>query len=163
MVAYKLGYVIDDNGVRDPKPINNVTEERGGLRQCELHEWFCLDPLGVFVHCDEQVGETLGCLLEVPDQVQPLDHEGPGDGDSLQGMCLHVRLSCIILATLTSSNDLLGVCNGGRPVETLPEGLPNQGSGVAYCPHVFACMSTSRCRPSSTRMHLCLIPETLFL
>lgn len=70
MVAYKLGSVIDDNGVRDPKPINNVMEERGGLRQCELHEWFCLDPLGEFVHDKEEMGEALGRLLEWPQPSQ---------------------------------------------------------------------------------------------
>jgi hypothetical protein len=67
------------------------------------------------------VGEAPRRLLEGPDQIQPLDSEGTSDGDGLQVLHWHVCLLCILLAALASSNDLLGVCNGGWPVETVAE------------------------------------------
>jgi hypothetical protein len=45
-----------------------------------------------------------------------------------------VCLPCVVLAALTSPDDLLDVCHGGWPLEVVPEGLPDEGSGGRVVP-----------------------------
>jgi hypothetical protein len=72
-------------------------------------------------------------------------------------------LSHVVLAALTSLNDLLGVGHGCGPIEALPERLADEGVWVAWCSHVPPCTSLSIYLPSSNVMHLCLMAEALFL
>lgn len=46
----ELSSVVGDDGVRHPKPINDVSEERSGLCRSDLGDGLCLDPFGELVH-----------------------------------------------------------------------------------------------------------------
>ena len=67
-------------------------------------------------------------LLKRPNQIEPLDHEGPRDGDHLECLGLEVSLSSVVLAPFAGAYDLLGVGYCSGPVEALSECIPNQGS-----------------------------------
>ena len=74
------------------------------------------------------MGVTPGCLLERPNQIEPLDHEGPCDGDHLECLGREVSLSSVVLAPFAGAYDLLGIGYYSGPVEALSECIPNQGS-----------------------------------
>ena len=69
-----------------------------------------------------------GSLLEFPDHVEAPDYERPGDGDRLERLGGQVTLLGIVLAALARLDEVLGVGEGGRPVEAMPEGLSHEGS-----------------------------------
>jgi hypothetical protein len=58
--AGKLGAIVGDDEVRHSKPVDDVRKEGHGLFCPELRDWACLDPLGEFVHDDQQVGVAPG-------------------------------------------------------------------------------------------------------
>lgn len=65
----KLGSIVGDDGVGHPKMVDDVAEESGGLRRCELGNWSGLDPFGELIHHHKQVGAAARCFLDGPDQV----------------------------------------------------------------------------------------------
>jgi hypothetical protein len=69
-----------------------------------------------------------GCLLQGTDKVQTPHGKRPGDGYCLQGLSGQVRLSCVELTPLAGAYNPSGVGHRGRPVETLLEGVPHEGS-----------------------------------
>ena len=74
------------------------------------------------------MGVAPECLLERPNQIEPLDHEGPHDGDHLECLGREVSLPSIVLASFTGAYDLLSIGYCSRLVEALSECVPNQGS-----------------------------------
>ena len=74
------------------------------------------------------MGVDLGRLFERPNQIEPLDHEGPCDGDHLECLGWEVSLPSEVLAPFAGAYNLLsvGYCSG--PVEALSECVPNKGS-----------------------------------
>ena len=67
------------------------------------------------------------CLFEGTHKVEHPNGEWPSNWDHLQGMCGLVRLLGVELTPMACSDQALGVPNGGRPIEALTEGVPNQG------------------------------------
>ena len=65
----ELGAVVGDDGVRDPKAMDDVYEESHHLLSLDVGEGSDLDPLGEFVYGDQQVREAPGCLLQGTDEV----------------------------------------------------------------------------------------------
>ena len=74
------------------------------------------------------MGVALGRLFERPNQVEPLDHKGPHDGDHLECLGQEVNLSSVVLTPFAGAYDLLGVGYCSGPVEALSECVSNQGS-----------------------------------
>ena len=74
------------------------------------------------------MGEALGRLFEWPNQVEPLDHEGPRDGDHLERLGWKVNLPSIVLTPFIGAYNLLDVGHCGGLVEALLECVPYQGS-----------------------------------
>jgi hypothetical protein len=74
------------------------------------------------------VREAPGCLLQGTDEVQTPHNKRPSDGYCLQGLSGQVRLSCVELTPLAGAYNPSGVGHRSRPVETLSEGVPNEGS-----------------------------------
>jgi hypothetical protein len=68
--AGKLGAIVGDNGVRHSKPMDDVREKGHGLFGPEVCDRACLDPLGEFVHDNQQVGVAPGRLSQGSDDVQ---------------------------------------------------------------------------------------------
>ena len=68
-----------------------------------------------------------GRLFEWPNQVEPLDHEGPRDGDHLERLGWEVSLLSVVLTSFAGAYNLLGIGYCGGPVEALSECIPNQG------------------------------------
>jgi hypothetical protein len=58
-------------------------------------------------------------LLERSNQIKPLDHEWPCDGDRLEHLGRQMGLMSIVLTPLTGAHNLLGVGHDGEPVEAL--------------------------------------------
>ena len=77
------------------------------------------DPFCKLVYGDKQVGEAPRRLFERPNQVKPLDHEGPRDGDHLECLGQEVSLSSVVLTPFVGAHNLLGVSYCGQPVEAL--------------------------------------------
>ena len=72
------------------------------------------------------MGVALGCLLERPNQIEPLDLEGPCDGDHLECLGREVSLPSVVLTPFAGAYNLLGVGYYGGPVEALLEWISNQ-------------------------------------
>jgi hypothetical protein len=64
-----LGAVVGDDRIRHPKPVDDVSEEGHGLLYPEVCDWARLDPLGEFIHGDQQVGVAPGRLSQGIDDV----------------------------------------------------------------------------------------------
>jgi hypothetical protein len=74
------------------------------------------------------VREAPGGLLQGTDEVHTQHSKRPGDGYCSQGLSGQVRLPCIELTPLAGAYNSSGVDHRGWPVETLSEGVPNEGS-----------------------------------
>ena len=73
------------------------------------------------------MGEASGRLFEWSNQVEPLDREGPRDGNHLECLGREVSLPSVVLTPFTGAYDLLGVGYRGGPIEALSECISNQG------------------------------------
>jgi hypothetical protein len=78
--ADELGAVVGDDGVRDPKAMDDVGEECHRLFGPDAVQGSVLDPLGEFVDGDQQVRVAPVCLLQGTDEVQSPYGKRPGDG-----------------------------------------------------------------------------------
>ena len=76
------------------------------------------DPLGEFVDCYEQMGETTRASLEGPNHIQSLDYKRLDKWNSLQGRCGLVGHVGVELATCALVNYIFRhlICTG--PVES---------------------------------------------
>ena len=84
----------------------------------------------------------MGSPFKGSNHVEPPDHEGPGNGDCLEGGGCHVALVCKKLATDAALDQVLCIYSGRRPIKTCTEGLAYKGpgcsvvaveSGVIFC------------------------------
>ena len=80
----ELRAVVRDNGVWDSKTMDDVKEEQHGLLGLDHGDWSNLYPLCKLVYGDKQVGVAPGRFFERSNQIKPLDHEQPCDGDRLE-------------------------------------------------------------------------------
>src|SRR5688572_33196951 len=101
----ELGAVVGDDGVRDPKAMDDVGEERHRLLGPDAVQRSDLDPLGEFADGDQQVRVAPGRLLQGTDEVQTPYGEGPGDGYRLQSLSGQVGLLRIELAPFTGADN----------------------------------------------------------
>jgi hypothetical protein len=74
------------------------------------------------------VREAPGCFLQGTDEVQTPHGKRPGDGYCLQGLSGQMHLSRVELTPLAGAYNPSSVGHRGRPVETLSEGVPHEGS-----------------------------------
>ena len=63
--------VVDDDGIWDSEPVDDIRKEQHCLLGFDLGDWTSLDPFGEFVDGYEQMGIAPGCLLQRPNLVQP--------------------------------------------------------------------------------------------
>ena len=105
--------------------MDDVEEEQHGLLGFDHGDRPSLYPLRKFVYGDKQVGVAPERLFERPNQIEPLDHEGPRDGDHLECLGREVSLPSIVLAPFVGAYDLLDVSYYSGPVEALSECIPN--------------------------------------
>src|SRR5207244_3906878 len=97
-----------------------VLEEFLCLGSCDRGYRFGFDPLGEFVDGDEEMSITTRCSLQGADHVETPDCKWPSDQDSLQLLHRHVYLPSKILTSLTFADELICICDSGRPKESLP-------------------------------------------
>ena len=83
LLSGELRAIVHD-GVRDPKMMDDVDEEQHGLLKLDHGDWSSLYPLCKLVYGNKQVCIALGCSLERSDQIEPLDHKWPHEGDRLE-------------------------------------------------------------------------------
>ena len=76
--------VVRDDGVQDPKAMDDVEEEHHGLLRLDHGDWSSLYPLCKLVYSDKQVRIAPRRPLERSDQIEPPDHKWPRDGDRLE-------------------------------------------------------------------------------
>jgi len=86
LFASDLSAVVGDDDIGDPKPVDDVGEEKDGLLGVDVHDGSSLDPLGEFVNGHQQMGVASCRLLERPYEVETPHREWPHDGDRLEGM-----------------------------------------------------------------------------
>jgi len=63
LLARELSAVVGDDDVGDPKPVNDVGEEKDGLLGADVGDGSSLDPLGELVDSHQQVGVSSFRLL----------------------------------------------------------------------------------------------------
>ena len=80
----ELRAIVHDNGVWDSKAMDDVREEHHGLLGLDSGDRSSLYPLCKLVYGDKKVRIAPGWPLERSDQIEPLDHERPCDGDHLE-------------------------------------------------------------------------------
>ena len=80
------------------------------------------------VYGDKQVGVTSGRPLERSNQIEPLDHERPRDGDHLECLGRQVGLLSIVLKPFPGVYDMLSIGHHDWLVEALSECISDQGS-----------------------------------
>jgi hypothetical protein len=115
-----------DDRIRHSKPVDDVGEEGHGLLCPEVCDWACLDPLGEFIHGDQQVGVALGRLSQGPNDVQPPHGKRPCDGNCLQDVSREISLAGIELAPLASVYDLVGISDHSGPIKALVECISHE-------------------------------------
>jgi hypothetical protein len=69
LLSCELCDMVHDNGVWDPKAMDDIREERHCLLGLDVGEGSDLDPLGKFVDGDKQVHEAPGRLLQRTNEV----------------------------------------------------------------------------------------------
>ena len=117
----ELCAVVRDDGVRDPKVMDNVKEEQHGLLELDRGDRLSLYPLCKLVYDDKQVRIAPGRPLERSDQIEPPDRKRPRDGDRLECLAQQVGLLSIALTPFIGAHNLFSVGYCGRPVEALSE------------------------------------------
>jgi hypothetical protein len=80
------------------------------------------------IHLENLLMATSRCLLQGTDEVQTPHDKRPGDGYCMQGLSGRVHLSRVELTPLAGAYNPSGVGHRSRPVETLSEGVPHEGS-----------------------------------
>ena len=80
----ELRDVVCDNGVWYSKAMDDIKEEHHGFLRLDHGDRSGLYPLCKLVYGDKQVGIAPRRPLERSDQIEPLDHERPRDGDCLE-------------------------------------------------------------------------------
>jgi len=63
LFASELSAVVGDDDVGDPKPVDDVSEEKDGLLEMDVGDGSSLDPFGEFVDGHQQMGVPPFCLL----------------------------------------------------------------------------------------------------
>src|SRR6266508_2453696 len=119
----ELSAIICDNPIGNAESDHNVLEEFLCFGSCDRGDRFGFNPLGEFVDGDEEVCKTTRRSLQWADHVETPDCKWPSDRDSLQFLHQHVYLPSKILASLTFADELVCVCDSGRPEESLPISL----------------------------------------
>ena len=84
LLSGELRAVVRDDGVWDPKAMDDVEEEQHGLLGLDRVDRPSLYTLRKLVYGDKQVCIAPGCPLERSDQIEPPDHEQPREGDCLE-------------------------------------------------------------------------------
>src|SRR5688572_1016423 len=136
--AGELGAIVGDDGVWDPEAMDDVGEECHRLLGPDAVQRSDLGPLGEFVDGDQQVRVAPGRLLQGTDEVQTPYSEGPGDGYCLQSLSGQVCPLRIELAPFAGADNSSGVSHRRWPVEALPEGISNKGSGCCVVAAIFS-------------------------
>ena len=99
--------------------MDDVEEEQHGLLKLDHGDRSSFYPLCKLVYGDKQVSVTSERSLERSDQIEPLDHERPCDGDRLEHLGREVSLLSIVLTPFVGAHALLGIGYSGVPVEAL--------------------------------------------
>ena len=103
--ASELCAVVHDDGVWNNKAMDDVDEEKHGLLGLDRGDRSGLYPLWKLVYGDKQVGIAPGRSFERSDQIEPLDHERPCDGDRLFCLGWQVGLPSIVLTPFADKFD----------------------------------------------------------
>jgi hypothetical protein len=107
--------------------MNDVREECNRLLGFNVVEGPNLDPLGEFVDGDQQVREASRCLLQRTNEIQSPHREWPCYWDHLKGLCWHMCLLRVELASSIGPHDLDSVRYCSRQVDPLPKGVVDEG------------------------------------
>jgi len=62
LFAGELSAVVGDDDVGNPKPVDDVSEEKAGLLRADVRDGSSLDPFGEFVDGHQQMGVSSCCL-----------------------------------------------------------------------------------------------------
>ena len=80
-----------------PKVMDDVKEEQHGLLGLDRGDRSSLYPLCKLIYGDKQVRIASRRPLEWSDQIEPLDHKRPCDGDHLECLGWQVGLPSVVL------------------------------------------------------------------
>jgi hypothetical protein len=112
-LSCELCAVVGDNGVQNPKSMDNVVEEEHELLGFDLGDQPRFYPFEELVNGNKHVNVSLGHLLEGPNQVKPRDREWQRDGDRLECLGWQMGMPSILLAPFASAQYVRGISHGG--------------------------------------------------
>ena len=118
LLSSELRAVVHDDGVWDPKAMDDVKEEQHGLLGLDRRDRLSLYPLCKLVYGDKQVGVAPRRPFEGSDQIEPPDCERPCDENRLERLGWEVSLSSIVLTPFVGAHDLLQQWASRNPVGT---------------------------------------------
>ena len=108
--------------------MDDVKKEHHDLLILDRGDRSSLYPLYKLVYDDKQVRIAPWHPLERSDQIEPLDHDWPCDGDRLKCLDWQVRLPSIVLTPFAGAHNLFSIGYRSRLVEALSECISDQGS-----------------------------------
>ena len=86
LVVGELCPIVSDDGVWNPEPVDDISEDQHRLLGFDLIDRTSIDPLGELIDRYQQMGIAPEGLLQRPNHVQPPHGEWPCDGDGLEGL-----------------------------------------------------------------------------
>ena len=92
LFAGELSAVVGDDDIGNPKPVDDVGEEKDGLLRADVSDGLSLNPFGEFVNGYQQMGVSSCRFLERPHEVKTPHREWSRDRDDLEGMSGEMRL-----------------------------------------------------------------------
>ena len=116
LLSCELRAIVRDDGVWDPKAMDDIKEEQHGLLGLDRGDRSSLYPLYKLVYGDKQVGIAPGCSFERFDQIEPPDREWPRVGDRLECLGQQVGLPSIVLTPFIGAHNLFSIGYYSRPV-----------------------------------------------
>ena len=124
----ELHAIVHDDGVRDPKAMDDVEEEQNYLLGLDRGDRSGLYPLRELVYGDKKVSIAPRRSFERSNQIEPPDREWPRDGNRLECLGRQVGLPSIVLTPFAGAHNLFNVVYRGQPVEALSECVSDEGS-----------------------------------
>ena len=109
LLPSELHAVVHDNGVWDSKAMDDVKEEQHGLLGLNCGDRSSFYPLCKLFYGDKKVRIALGRPLERSNQIEPLDHEQPCDGDRLECLGWQMGLLSIVLTPFVGVHNLFSI------------------------------------------------------
>ena len=124
--AGELRAIVGDDAVGYAEAANQTLDEFHRRSCRDVPDWFHFRRLGELVDGDVEVAVAPDSSWERSQDVESQDRKRPGEGDGLESLGGPVHLLRMELTGLAGLDELGGILEGGRPVESIAESLAHK-------------------------------------